>query len=168
MNIVDRTIQEMVTAFDGISCWRQLAAKLAASVDLQRCGVSWLSTLLSQLTSGGVSWLSTLLSQLTSDVAASVGLNRCDISWPPSLRCHFLLLLILLLLLKNVSGARLGESDTHPISPKTPAPQYQPIDRKKRKGKRVEEIVGIEQLRPIKKHWPCSWNPPVPHHRKRS
>ena len=38
-----------------------------------------------------------------------------------------------------VSGARLGESDIHPISPKTPAPQYQPIDRKKRKGKRVED-----------------------------
>ena len=32
---------------------------------------------------------------------------------------------------------RLGESDVHPISPKTPAPEYQPIDRKKRKGKRV-------------------------------
>ena len=26
-----------------------------------------------------------------------------------------------------------------PISPKTPAPQYQPIDRKKRNGKRVED-----------------------------
>ena len=25
------------------------------------------------------------------------------------------------------------------ISPKTPAPQYQPMDRKKRKGKRVED-----------------------------
>ena len=45
----------------------------------------------------------------------------------------------LLLLLKKVSGARLGESDIHPISPKTPAPQYQPIDRKKRKGKIVED-----------------------------
>ena len=33
----------------------------------------------------------------------------------------------------------LGESDTHSISPKTPAPQYQPIDRKKRKGKKVED-----------------------------
>ena len=29
----------------------------------------------------------------------------------------------------------LRESDIHPISPKTPAPQYQPIDRKKRKEK---------------------------------
>ena len=31
------------------------------------------------------------------------------------------------------------ESDVYPISPKTLAPQYQPIDRKKRKGKRVED-----------------------------
>ena len=45
----------------------------------------------------------------------------------------------LLLLLKKVSSARLGESDIHSISPKTPAQQYQPIDRKKRKGKRVED-----------------------------
>ena len=30
--------------------------------------------------------------------------------------------LLLLLLLKKVSSARLGESDIHPISPKTPAP----------------------------------------------
>ena len=35
----------------------------------------------------------------------------------------------LLLLFKKVSSARQGESDIHPISPKTPAPQYQPIDR---------------------------------------
>ena len=49
------------------------------------------------------------------------------------------LLLLLLLLLKKFGSARLGESDIHPISPKTPAPQYQPIDRKKRKGKRVED-----------------------------
>ena len=47
--------------------------------------------------------------------------------------------LLLLLLLKKVGSARLGESDVHPISPKTPAPQYQPIDRKKRKVKRVED-----------------------------
>ena len=47
--------------------------------------------------------------------------------------------LLLLLLLKKVSSARLRESGIHPISPKTPAPQYQPIDRKKRKGKKVED-----------------------------
>ena len=46
---------------------------------------------------------------------------------------------LLLLLLKKVGSARLRDSDIHPISPKTPAPQYQPIDRKKRKGKRVED-----------------------------
>ena len=45
----------------------------------------------------------------------------------------------LLLLLKKVGSARLRESCIHPISPKTPAPQYQPIDRKKRKGKKVED-----------------------------
>ena len=48
-------------------------------------------------------------------------------------------LILLLLLLKKVSSARLRESDIHPISPKTPASQYQPIDRKKRKGKTVED-----------------------------
>ena len=48
-------------------------------------------------------------------------------------------LLLLLLLLKKVGSTRLRESDVHPISPKTPAPQYQPRDRKKRKGKRVED-----------------------------
>ena len=41
--------------------------------------------------------------------------------------------------LKKVGSARLRESDVHPISPKTPAPQYQHIDRKKRKGKRAED-----------------------------
>ena len=46
---------------------------------------------------------------------------------------------LLLLSLKKVSSARLGESDIHPISPNNPAPQYQPIDRKKRKRKRVED-----------------------------
>ena len=44
-----------------------------------------------------------------------------------------------LLLLKKVGSARLGESDIHPFSPKTPGPQYQPIDRKKRKGKIVDD-----------------------------
>ena len=46
---------------------------------------------------------------------------------------------LFLLLLKEVGSARLRESDLHPISPKTPAPQYQPIDRKKRKEKLVED-----------------------------
>ena len=45
----------------------------------------------------------------------------------------------ILLLLKEVDSARLRESDIHPISPKTPVPRHQPIDRKKRKGKLVED-----------------------------
>ena len=43
-----------------------------------------------------------------------------------------------LLLLKEAGSARLRESDVHTNSPKTAAPQYQAIDRKKRKGK-IEE-----------------------------
>ena len=49
-----------------------------------------------------------------------------------------ILLLLVVVVLKEVASARLRESDIHPISSNTPAPQYQPIDRKKRKGKIVE------------------------------
>ena len=42
---------------------------------------------------------------------------------------------LLLLLLKKIGNAIPGEGDCHPISPKTPAPHYQPIEEKKRKGK---------------------------------
>ena len=50
-------------------------------------------------------------------------------------------ILLLLLLLKEVGSARLRESDIHPISPETPAPQNQPIatGRKKRKEKVAED-----------------------------
>ena len=47
----------------------------------------------------------------------------------------------LILLLKKIDNARPGEGDWHPISPKTPAPHYQPIEEKKRKGK-VEDKKG--------------------------
>ena len=53
------------------------------------------------------------------------------------------------------------ESDIHSISPKTPAPKYQPIERKKRKGKIVEDyrrdraaLVNIIIII-IKKDWQC-------------
>ena len=42
---------------------------------------------------------------------------------------------MVLLLLKKMGNARLGEGDWHPISPKTPAPRYQPIEEKKKNGK---------------------------------
>ena len=36
---------------------------------------------------------------------------------------------------KNLGNARPGESALHPITPKTPSPQFQTIEIKKRKGK---------------------------------
>ena len=64
---------------------------------------------------------------------------------------------VLLLLLKKVGSAKPRESDIHPISPKTPAPQYQLIDRKQRKEKRVEDYSRDKAAyAKIKKHWPCS------------
>ena len=62
----------------------------------------------------------------------SVGIGGSILSILPQFLSNRLLLL---LLLKKVGSARLTESDIHLISSKTPAPQYQPIDRKKRKGK---------------------------------
>ena len=53
--------------------------------------------------------------------------------------CLWKKVIIILLLLKKVDSARLRERDIHPISPKTPAPQYQPLDRKKRDWKIVED-----------------------------
>ena len=52
---------------------------------------------------------------------------------------------LLLLLLKKVGSARLGESDNTPYQSEDPSPTIPtypgraPIDRKKRKGKRVED-----------------------------
>ena len=43
-----------------------------------------------------------------------------------------IIIIIIIIIIKEVGNARLGES---PISPKTPTPQQQPIERKKRKGK---------------------------------
>ena len=55
--------------------------------------------------------------------------------WVTQLWVPFTSLLLLLLLLKEIGNARPGEGDWHPISPKTTAPHYQPIEEKKRKGK---------------------------------
>ena len=40
-----------------------------------------------------------------------------------------------------------------------------PTYRDKRNWKKSRRQKGIEQPRPMKKQWPSSWNPPVPHHR---
>ena len=52
---------------------------------------------------------------------------------------NIIIIIIIIIIIKRVGSARLRESDIHPISPETPAPQYQPIDRKKRKGKIAED-----------------------------
>ena len=44
-------------------------------------------------------------------------------------------IIIIIIIIKKIGNARPGEGDCHPISPKTPAPHYQPIEEKKRKGK---------------------------------
>ena len=67
-----------------------------------------------------------------------------------------------LLLLKGVSSARLRESDLHLISPKTPAHETN-LYTERRKIKISRRLKEIEQLRPINKHCPCSWNPTVPY-----
>ena len=50
-----------------------------------------------------------------------------------------LIIVIIIIIKKKVGSARLRQSGIHPISPKTPASQYQSIDRKKKKGKKVED-----------------------------
>ena len=58
---------------------------------------------------------------------------------------------LLLVLLKEVFSTRLRGSDIHPISPKTSTPQYQSIDRKKRKVKIEEDYYRDRAaIRPIK------------------
>ena len=87
-----------------------------------------------------------------------------SLPWPRSrLKCFEP---TLLLLLKKIGNASQGEGDWHPISPKTPAPYYQPIEEKKRKGKKLK-TKKERATRPTKRHWTCSWNPPIPHHRIR-
>ena len=60
---------------------------------------------------------------------------------------------LLLLLLNKIGNASPGEGDWHPISPKTPAPHYQPIEEKKRREnswrqKRREQLGQQKGIRP--------------------
>ena len=78
-----------------------------------------------------------------SDPGGKIGLSYSLSLWDfifrvrfTSFHAHASLLLLLLLLLKEVGNARLGESDQHPITPKTPTPQHQPIERRERENSR--------------------------------
>ena len=50
-----------------------------------------------------------------------------------------IIIIIIITIIKKVGSVRLRESYIQPINPKTPAPQYQPRDRKKRKEKKGED-----------------------------
>ena len=56
-----------------------------------------------------------------------------------------IILLLLLLLLERIGNARPEEGDRHPVSPKTPAPHYQPI-KKKRERENSQRLKRREQL----------------------
>ena len=63
-------------------------------------------------------------------------------SWLDIYLCTVLfagLILVIIIIKKGRQCEAERESDIHPISPKTPAPQYQPLDRKKRKREIVED-----------------------------
>ena len=51
----------------------------------------------------------------------------------------FLYFIIIIIIIKKGQQCKAGREWYNPISPKTPAPQYQPIDRKKRKEKSAED-----------------------------
>ena len=74
------------------------------------------------------------------------------------------IIIFIIIIIIKVGNTRLG--DLHHISPKTPAPQYQPIEWKKRNGKQ-EETKKERAAIPMKRHWPCSWHPTGPHDRIR-
>ena len=49
-----------------------------------------------------------------------------------------------------IGNARPGEGDWHPISPKTPAPHYQTIEEKKRKGKVEDKKEAVFEDKTIR------------------
>ena len=48
----------------------------------------------------------------------------------------FNIIIIIIIMIKKGRQCKAGDSGIQPISPKTPAPQYQPIDRKAINGKK--------------------------------
>ena len=74
--------------------------------------------------------------------------------------------MVLLLLLKVVGNARLGESDRHPISSKISAPQnVLSCMEKEEKQKILEDKIWISCLVQYNNSFAYSENPLLPHHR---
>ena len=70
--------------------------------------------------------------------------QHCSAVYPELLHWQLLLFLIIIIIIIIIiiKRGRQCKADPHPISQKTPATQIQPIDRKKRKGKIVEDKNG--------------------------
>ena len=66
---------------------------------------------------------------MSSEITAAVTMSRRNVTNPFGL--------LLLLILKEVGNARQAVNELHTISPKTQAPQYQPIEIKKKKVKQL-------------------------------
>ena len=69
-------------------------------------------------------WRTNMLNAMLRYICLALQYVGCDVV------LHMVWKLLSLLLLKEVGNAILGESDLHPISPKTPTTQYQPRERK--------------------------------------
>ena len=58
-----------------------------------------------------------------------------------------IIIIIIIIIIKSGQQRKAGrESYLHSISPKTTGPQYQPIDRKQKKEKIIEDIKGQSSL----------------------
>ena len=73
---------------------------------------------------------------------------------------------IIIIIIINKSGrqCKAGKEWSAPYQSKDPS-LTRPTNRQKEEKGKTKRQKGIEQLWPIKKHWPCSWNPRVLHHR---
>ena len=75
-------------------------------------------------------------------------------------------IIIIIIIIKKDWQCKAGRERLTPYQSEDSTPQHQPTEWKNRKGKQ-QETKSDRAARPIKRHWPCSWNPPVPHHRTR-
>ena len=74
-------------------------------------------------------------------------------------------IIIIIIIIKRGPQCKAERDWYTPYQSKDPSPTiptYRQIEEKRKNSRRQK---GIEQLRPLKKNWICSWNSPVPHHR---
>ena len=94
--------------------------------------------------------------QLPQFASLTLGVSFWSMSYNDSPSCATWLLL-LSSLLKKALTARLGESDLHPISPKTSAPQDHNLWKERREKENSRRQKRNKKFRSLKKDWPCSW-----------